>query len=82
MDRENVLRKISALKRVAAHGSGATPHERETAGRLAAKLSDEYGVDALEMERVGDPRLDRDSSGVIFTWSFCSGSDTTTTCSY
>lgn len=82
MDRENVLRKISALKRVAARGSGATPSERETAGRLAAKLSDEHDVDDHGMEMIGDPRPDRDMSGVIFTWSFGTGGGTTTTFSY
>ena len=83
MDRENVMRKISALKRVAAAGSGATPDERETAGRLAAKLVYEYDVRLHELAAPRHLQPDEDMSGVAFTWFFStSGSTNTTTSSY
>jgi hypothetical protein len=79
MTRENVLRKISALKRLAAAGSGATPHERETAGRLATKLVYEHDVSLHELAAPRHLQPDEDMSGVVFTWSFSSGNVTNST---
>lgn len=56
MDRANALRKLQGLRRVAAEGSGATPAERATARRLAARLSSDYKIqDAKPMSRPARP---------------------------
>lgn len=52
MDRENVRRKLKGLLAVAAHDSGATPGERDTARALADRLMREHGLTEAE---VADP---------------------------
>ncbi len=66
MDRVNVLRKIAALKRLAAVDSGGTPAERGTAARMAAKLIYEHDIELHEL--ADPPGIDED--GVVFSWTY------------
>ncbi|MBS3927772.1 MAG: hypothetical protein KGZ65_04190 [Sphingomonadales bacterium] len=72
MTRENVLRKIASLNKLAAAGSGATHAERDTARAMASKLERIYPP-----EKTGDGvqwSYQNGAAEIRFTWS----TDTTT----
>lgn len=71
MTRENVRRKLKGLLAVAAHDSGATPGERDTAANLAEKLMKMYGLTRAEVE---DPVPEQT---LVFQWAPTYSSGTT-----
>ena len=77
MTRENILRKIAALKNLAAADSGATSAERETALRLAVELIYKYGIRLHELG--GRPQRPPPRDGMNFTWVYDTSTSTNST---